>query len=141
MTFTAIKKSSHTWQKFSNDYHMIQLQSQQLTKKTSQERKCSTELLEFLKGVLKNFVNFLFFNGFCRVFKNIFLLELLGECFWLYIRHIWIKQIDESYFSIKRFLQKKSKIKQKSRLTLKLGNLRIASQCSSSFAELLLSSC
>ena len=56
MTFTAIKKSSHTWQKFSNDYDMIQLQNQQFTNNTLHERKCSTELLVFSKGVLKRTV-------------------------------------------------------------------------------------
>ena len=107
MNFTAIKKSSPTWQKFSNDYDMIQLQNQQFTNNTLHERKCSTELLVFSKGVLKNFANFtgkhlcrvkcepksliypyslhlhykkdsctqLFFSGFCRIFKNTFLLE------------------------------------------------------------------
>ena len=58
MNFTAIKKSSPTWQKFSNDYDMIQLQNQQFTNNTLHERKCSTELLVFSKGVLKNFANF-----------------------------------------------------------------------------------
>ena len=58
MNFTAIKKSSPTWQKFSNAYDMIQLQNQQFTNNTLHERKCSTELLVFSKGVLKNFANF-----------------------------------------------------------------------------------
>ena len=75
MTFTAIKNLSHTSQKFPNDYHMIQLQSQQFTINTLRKGKCSTELLEFSKGVLKNFANFFFYNGFCRIFKNTFLLE------------------------------------------------------------------
>ena len=57
MNFTAIKKSSPTWQKFSNDYDMIQLQNQQFTNNTLHERKCSTELLVFSKGVFKNFAN------------------------------------------------------------------------------------
>ena len=56
MPFTTIKKSSHTWQKFSNDYDMIQLQNQQFTNNTLHERKCSTELLVFSKGVLKRTV-------------------------------------------------------------------------------------
>ena len=55
---TAIKKSSPTWQKFSNDHDMIQLQNQQFTNKTLHERECSTELLVFSNGVLKNFANF-----------------------------------------------------------------------------------
>ena len=37
---------------------MIQLQNQQFTNNTLHERKCSTELLVFSKGVLKNFANF-----------------------------------------------------------------------------------
>ena len=44
--------------KFLNDYDMIQLQSQQFTNNTLHERKCSTVLLVFSKGVLKNFPNF-----------------------------------------------------------------------------------
>ena len=63
------RKVLHTWQKFSNDYDTIQLQNQQFTnnilRKCSQmfamthnERKCSTELLVFSKGVPKNFANF-----------------------------------------------------------------------------------
>ena len=58
MDFTAIKKSSATWQKFSNDYDMIQLQNEQFTNKILYERECSAELLVFSKGVLKNFENF-----------------------------------------------------------------------------------
>ena len=66
MNFTVIEKSSHTWQKFSNDYDMIQLQNQQVTNNTLHERKCSTEFSVFSKGVLKSFANF---NGKhpCRV--------------------------------------------------------------------------
>ena len=37
---------------------MIQLQNQQFTNNTLHERKCSTELLVFSKGVLKNYANF-----------------------------------------------------------------------------------
>ena len=55
MNFSAIKKSSPTLQKFSNDYDMIQLQNQQFTNNTLHERKCFTELLVFPKGVLENF--------------------------------------------------------------------------------------
>ena len=66
MNFTVIEKSSHTWQKFSNDYDMIQLQNQQSTNNTLHERKCSTELLVFSKGVLKNFANFIGKHS-CRV--------------------------------------------------------------------------
>ena len=58
MNFTAIKKSSPTWQKFPNDYDMIQLQNQQFTSKTLHERECYIELLMFSKDVLKNFANF-----------------------------------------------------------------------------------
>ena len=58
MTFTAIKNSSHTWQKFSNGYDMIQLQNQEFTNNILHERKCSMELLVFSKGVLKNFPSF-----------------------------------------------------------------------------------
>ena len=139
MTFTAIKKSSHTWQKFWNDYDMIQLQNQQFTNNTLHERKCSTELLVFSKCVLKNFANFLFLSGLCRIFKNTFLLE-----------HSWASASDSiveifksnKYMKVSLLLTaKESKIKQKSRLALKLGNLRIALQWSSSFVELLLSSC
>ena len=54
---------------------MIQLENQQFANNTLHERKCSTELLMFSKGVLKNFANFFFFSGFCRIFKNTFLLE------------------------------------------------------------------
>ena len=54
MNFTAKKKlPKNTWQKFSNDYDMIQLQNQQFTNNTLHERNCSTELLVFSKGVLK----------------------------------------------------------------------------------------
>ena len=52
------RKVLYTWQKFSNDYDMIQLQNQQFTNNTLHERNCSTELLVFSKGVLKNFANF-----------------------------------------------------------------------------------
>ena len=173
MNFTVIEKSSHTWQKFSNDYDMIQLQNQQFTNNTLHERKCSTELLVFSKGVLKNFANFagkylcrvkcepkslihpcslhlhyindsctqLFFSGFCRIFKNTFPLE-----------HSWASASDfifdifksNKYMKVSFLLTvfyRKSKIKQKSRLGLKLGHLRFALQWSSSFVELLLSSC
>ena len=57
MNFAAIKELSPTWQKFSNDYDIIQLQNQQFTNNTLHERKCSTELLVFSKGVFKNFAN------------------------------------------------------------------------------------
>ena len=141
MTFTAIKKSSYTWQKFSNNYDMMQLQNQQFTDNTFHKRKCSTELLEFSKGILENFVNFLFFSWFCRIFKNTFLLE-----------HSWASASDfifdifksNKYMKVSFLLTvfyRKSKIKQKSRVALKLGNLRFALQWSSSFVELLLSSC
>ena len=168
MNFTATKKPSPTWQKFSNDYDMIQLQNHQFTNKTLHERQCSTELLVFSKGVLKKFANFtgkhlcrlkcepkslsiqpapslkkdfctqLFFSEFCRIFRNTFLLE-----------HSWASASDfifdtfkSNKYMKKSFLltvfYKKSKIKQKSRLTLKLGNLRIALQWSHSFVKLLL---
>ena len=170
MNFTAIKKSSPTWLKFSNDYDMIQLQNQQFTNKTLHEHEYSTKLLVFSKGVLKNFAIFtgkhlcrvkcepksliypyslhlhykkdsctqLFFSGFCRIFKNTFLLE-----------HSWASASDfifdtfkSNKYMKKSFLltvfYKKSKIKQKSRLALKLGNLRIALQWSHSFVKLLL---
>ena len=42
----------------SNDCDMIQLQNQQFTNNTLHKCKCSTELLVFSKGVLKNFTNF-----------------------------------------------------------------------------------
>ena len=170
MNFTAIKKSSPTWQKFPNDYDMIQLQNQQFTSKTLHERECYIELLMFSKDVLKNFANFtgkhlcrvkyepksliypyslhlhykkdsctqLFFSGFCRIFKNSFLLE-----------HPWVSASDfifvifksNKYMKVSFLLTvfyKKSKIKQKSRLALKVGNLRIALQWSHSFVKLLL---
>ena len=142
MTFTAIKKSSHTWQKFLNEYDVMQLQNQQFINKTTlHERKFSRELLVFSKGVLKNFANFLFFSGFCRILKNTFPLE-----------HSWASASDfifdifksNKYMKVSFLLTvfyRKSKIKQKSRVALKLGNLRFALQWSSSFVELLLSSC
>ena len=141
MTFTGIKKSSYTWQKFSNHYDMMQSQNQQFTDNTFHKRKCSTEMLEFSKGILENFVNFLFFSWFCRIFKNTFLLE-----------HSWASASDfifdifksNKYMKVSFLLTvfyRKSKIKQKSRLGLKLGHLRFALQWSSSFVELLLSSC
>ena len=51
MNFTAIKKPSPISQKFSNDYGMIQLQNEQFTNKTLDERECSTECSQkvFLK--------------------------------------------------------------------------------------------
>ena len=58
MNFTVTERSSHTWQKFSNDYDMIQLQNQQFANNTLHEGRCSTELLVFSKGVLKNFAYF-----------------------------------------------------------------------------------
>ena len=58
MNFTVIEKLSHTWQKFSNDYDMIQSHNEQFTNNTLHERKCSTELMVFSKGVLKYFANF-----------------------------------------------------------------------------------
>ena len=107
---------------------MIQLQSQKFTNNTLHELKCSTELLVFSKGVLKNFANFLFYNGFCRIFKNTFLLE-----------HSWASASDfifdifksNKYMKVSFLLTvfyRKSKIKQKSRVALKLGNLRFALQ-------------
>ena len=110
-------------------------------KTTLHERKFSRELLVFSKGVLKNFVNFLFFSGFCRILKNTFPLE-----------HSWASASDfifdifksNKYMKVSFLLTvfyRKSKIKQKSRVALKLGNLRFALQWSSSFVELLLSSC
>ena len=142
MTFTAIKKSSHTWQKLLNEYDVMQLQNQQFINKTTlHERKFSRELLVFSKGVLKNFANFLFFSGFYRILKNTFPLE-----------HSWASASDfifdifksNKYMKVSFLLTvfyRKSKIKQKSRVALKLGNLRFALQWSSSFVELLLSSC
>ena len=139
---------------------MIQLQNQQFTNNTLHERKCSTELLVFSKGVLKNFANFtgkhlcrvkcepksliypyslhlqykkdsctqLFFSGFSRNFQNTFLLE-----------HSWASASDfifdifksNKYMKVSFLLTvfyRKSKIKQKSRVALKLGNLRFALQ-------------
>ena len=58
MDFTTMKKSPLTWQNFSNDNDMIQLQNEKFTNKTLYERKCSAELFVFSKGVLKNFENF-----------------------------------------------------------------------------------
>ena len=58
MNFTAIKKSSPTWLKFSNEYDMIQSQNQQFTNKTLHEHEYSTKLLVFSKVVLKNFAIF-----------------------------------------------------------------------------------
>ena len=160
MNFTAIRKS--------NDYDMIQLQNQQFTNKTLHERECSTELLcsqkVFLKVsqislentcaewnvnvkvwfihtacifITKKTVQ-LFFSGFCRTFKNTFLLE-----------HSWASASDIIFdiFKSNKYMKgsflftvfyKKSKIKQKRRLALKLGNLRIALQWSHSFVEPLL---
>ena len=80
----------------------------------------------------------LFFSGFCRIFKNTFLLE-----------HSWASASDfifdifksNKYMKVSFLLTVfyiKSKMKQKSRLTLKLKNLRIALQWSHSFVKLLL---
>ena len=107
---------------------MMQSQNQQFTDNTFHKRKCSTELLEFSKGILENFVNFLFFSWFCRIFKNTFLLE-----------HSWASASDfifdifksNKYMKVSFLLTvfyRKSKIKQKSRVALKLGNLRFALQ-------------
>ena len=139
---------------------MIQLQNQPFTNNTLHEHKCSTELLVFSKGVLKNFVNFtekhlcrvkcepksliyacrlhlhykrdfytqLFFREFCRIFKNTFLLE-----------HSWTSASDFIFDILKsnKYMKKsflltvfyrKSKMKQRSRVALKLGNLRCALQ-------------
>ena len=81
MTFTAIKKSSHTWQKFSNDYDMIQLQNQQFTNNTLHERECSMELLVFSKGVLKNFENFFeeFLSSFFMLIKTLYTKNFPGN--------------------------------------------------------------
>ena len=70
----------------------------------------------------------LFFSGFCRIFKNTFLLE-----------HSWASASDfiydifksDKYMKVSFLLSvfyRKSEIKQKSQLALKLGNLRIALQ-------------
>ena len=70
----------------------------------------------------------LFFSGFCRIFKNTFLLE-----------HSWASTSDfifdifksNKYMKVSFLLTvfyRKSKIKQKSRVALKLGNLRFALQ-------------
>ena len=78
----------------------------------------------------------LFFSGFCRIFKNTFLLE-----------HSWASASDfifdifksNKYMKVSFLLTvfyKKGKIKQKSRLALKVGNLRIALQWSHSFVKL-----
>ena len=137
MTFTAIKKSSHTWQKFSNDYDMIQLQNQQFTNNTLHERKCSTEFLVFSKGVLKTFANFNDKHP-CRVkceAKSLIYpcslhLHYKKDCFSVssaeflrihFLEHSWVSVSDfifdifnsskymkhESEFSINCFLQKK----------------------------------
>ena len=68
-------KSRYILDKVSQMTDMIQLQNQQFSNETLHERKFSTELLVFSKCVLKNFANFLFFSGFCRISKNTFLLE------------------------------------------------------------------
>ena len=106
------------------------------------ERECSTELLVFSKGVLKNFANFTR-KYMCRVkcepkslihpcslnlhYKNTSLLE-----------HSWASASDFIFdifksnkymkvsFLLSVFSKKKIKIKQKSRLPLKLRNLRVA---------------
>ena len=54
MDFTTMKKSPLTWQNFSNDNDMIQLQNEKFANKTL----CSAELMVFSKGVLKKFANF-----------------------------------------------------------------------------------
>ena len=122
---------------------MIQLQNNNLQIKLSlHERECSTELLVFSKGVLKNFANFTR-KYMCRVkcepkslihpcslnlhYKNTSLLE-----------HSWASASDFIFdifksnkymkvsFLLSVFSKKKIKIKQKSRLPLKLRNLRVA---------------
>ena len=137
MTFTAIKKLSHTWQKFSNDYDMIKLQNQQFRNNTLHSHKCSTELLVVSKGVLENCANFLFFSGFCRIFKNTFPLEHSWASVSDFIFDIFNQTNTWKWVFYESFFTEKSKIKQNSRLALKLGNLRIALQWSSSFVELL----
>ena len=78
-----------------------------ITNNTLHERKCSTELLVFSKGVLKNFANFTGKHP-CRVkcepksltfpcslhliikrlLHTVAFQWVLQKCFWLYIRHI-----------------------------------------------------
>ena len=160
MNFTAIKKSSPTCQKFSNNYNMIQLQNQQFTNKALHQRECSTELLLFSKGVLKNFANFtgkhlclvkcepknliypcnlhlhykkdsctqLFFSGFCRIFKNNFLLEHSWASASVFISEIFKSNKYKKVSLLLTVFYKKNKIKQKNQLALKPGNLRIALQ-------------
>ena len=89
---------------------MIQLQIQQFTNKTLHKRECSTELLVFSKGVVKNFANFTgkhlcrvkyepknliypyslhlhykkdscFSVGFAEFLRTPFFCPLLGQCF------------------------------------------------------------
>ena len=167
MNFTATKKSSPTCQKFSNDYDMIQLQNQQFAnnegKKCSTESlvfsKCvlknfanfTGKQLSRLKCEPKNLIYLcslhfhykrdsctqLFFSELRRIFKNTFLLE-----------HSWASTSDfifnifksNKYMKVSFLLTiftEKSKVKKKSRMAPKLGNLRFALQWSSSFVELL----
>ena len=107
---------------------MIQLQNQQFSNNTLHGRICSTELLVFSKGVLKNLANFLFFSGFCRIFKNSFLLQGSWANASDFIFGIFKsnKYMKESF--LLTFFTEKRKIKQKSQLALKMGNLRIALQ-------------
>ena len=151
MNFTVIEKSSHTWQKFSNDYDMIQLQNQQFTNKTLHQREYSTEVLKFSKGVLKNFANFtgkylcrvkcepksliqpapslqkdfctqLFFSGFYRIFKNTFLLEHYWASASYFIFDIFkSKKYMKVSFLLTVTFYKKSKTKQKKPIGFKTG--------------------
>ena len=83
----------------------------------------------------------LFFSEFCKILKNTFLLE-----------HSWASGSDFLFdiFKSSKYMKvsfplttfyRKSKIKQKSRVALKLENIRFVLQWSRFFAELLFSSC
>ena len=172
MNFSAMKKLSPTWQKFSNDYKIWLLKINNL-QITIYKSASVLGIVGVLKGVLKNFENFTgkhlcrvkcepkrliypcslhlhckrdsciqsFFSEFCRIFKITFLLEYSWANASDFVFDIlkWNKYMEVTF--LLTVFYRKSKIKQKSQVALKLGNLRFALHWSSSFLKLVLSSC
>ena len=107
--------------------------------------KCEPKTLIYLCNLRLHFkrdsCTQLFFTEFCRVFKNNFLLEPSWASASDFIFNIFKsnKYLKVSFLLTVFYI--KSKIKQKSWVALKLGNIRFSLQWSSSFVELLPSLC
>ena len=88
---------------------------------------CVNYIIENKKKKKETPAHSFFFSEFCIILINTFLLEHSWASASDFIFDIKIKQINEIEFSITHFYRK-SKIMPKSRVALKLGNLRFALQ-------------